>query len=71
MPVVHIPTREEGYGLHIDKVEDLAKQGVDLITFPSTAVPPTSRRWPPNLGVDVIVVDHHEMGDEVPRRWQS
>ncbi len=66
-PVVHIPTREEGYGLHMDKVEDLAKQGVGLIVSldcgASNAAEIAHAR---NLGVDTIVIDHHEMGAEVP-----
>ncbi len=67
VPVVHIPTREEGYGLHIDKVEDLAKQGVDLIVSLDCGASNVEEiAHARSLGVDVIVVDHHEMGDEVP-----
>jgi single-stranded-DNA-specific exonuclease len=67
VPIVHIPTREEGYGLHIDKVEDLAKQGVDLIVSLDCGASNVEEiAHAGSLGVDVIVVDHHEMGEEVP-----
>ncbi|MDD3844777.1 MAG: single-stranded-DNA-specific exonuclease RecJ [Syntrophorhabdaceae bacterium] len=66
-PVVHIPTREEGYGLSIDKIGDLARQGVGLIVSldcgASNAEEIAHAR---RLGMDTIVIDHHEMGAEVP-----
>ena len=66
-PVVHIPTREEGYGLHIDKVEELAKQGVDLIvSLDCGASNAEEIAHASSLGMDTIVIDHHEMGGEVP-----
>lgn len=66
-PVIHIPTREEGYGLHIDKVEDLAKQDVSLIvSLDCGASNGAEIAHAKSLGVDTIVVDHHEMGPEVP-----
>jgi single-stranded-DNA-specific exonuclease len=67
VPVIHIPTREEGYGLHVDKVEDLAKEGVSLIVSldcgSSNGAEIAHAR---SLGMDTIVIDHHEMGSEVP-----
>jgi single-stranded-DNA-specific exonuclease len=60
VPVIHIPTREEGYGLHVDEVEDLAKEGVDLIVCLDCGSSCAEIACP-QLGVDTIVI--------YPTRW--
>lgn len=66
-PVVHIPTRQEGYGLHMEKVEDLAGQGVSLlVSLDCGASNAEEIAHARTLGMDTIVIDHHEMGTEVP-----
>lgn len=59
---VYIPHRDrEGYGFHIEAIEKLAQQGVALIItvdVGTTAIDAVKRAK--ELGVDVIVTDHHE-----------
>lgn len=66
---VYIPHRyEEGYGMNIPAVETLAQSGVKLIiTVDSgiTDVEPVTRAN--ELGVDVIVTDHHLPGEVLPK----
>lgn len=60
---VYIPHRDrEGYGFHIEAVEKLADQGVALVItvdVGGSAVDTVARAK--ELGVDVIVTDHHEV----------
>ena len=64
----HLPSRfEEGYGLALETIEKLAADGVGLILTVDcgiTAVTEVARAK--ELGVDVIVTDHHRPGDTLP-----
>lgn len=64
----HVPNRlEDGYGLSTEAVERLAKHGTELIVTVDcgiTSVAQAERCR--ELGVQLIVTDHHEMGDELP-----
>lgn len=64
----HLPSRfDEGYGLACETIERLAADGVGLIVTVDcgiTAVAEVARAR--DLGVDVIVTDHHRPGDELP-----
>ena len=66
--IVYIPHRhDEGFGVHTDAVEELARQGVTLmitIDCGSTDVVPVTRAR--DLGIDVIITDHHEPPLVVP-----
>lgn len=68
---VYIPHRyEEGYGMNIPAVETLAQSGVKLIiTVDSgiTDVEPVVRAN--ELGVDVIITDHHLPGAVLPEAY--
>ncbi|MDA1195309.1 MAG: single-stranded-DNA-specific exonuclease RecJ [Planctomycetota bacterium] len=63
-----IPDRErDGYGLSIDAIERLAADDVNVIVTVDngvTAVEPIRRAV--ELGIDVIITDHHLPGAEVP-----
>ncbi len=65
---VYIPHRDnEGYGVHADALRTLAGRGVALVItvdVGTTAVEPV--RLAKELGVDVIVTDHHEIQDVLP-----
>ena len=65
----HIPNRvEEGYGVHREAIERAAAEGVGLIITVDcgvTAVEEVARAR--ELGIDVVVTDHHEPGRELPR----
>jgi len=55
-----IPTRLEGYGLNFKKIEEFAKQGVKLIiTVDHGIVAGKEISKAKELGVEVIVCDHH------------
>jgi single-stranded-DNA-specific exonuclease len=64
----HLPSRfEEGYGLAMETLERLAGRGVALVLTVDcgiTAVDQVARAR--ELGVDVIVTDHHQPGDLLP-----
>ncbi len=66
---IYIPDRmTEGYGPNVGAVEALAQAGVTLIVTVdcgSTGFEPLDRAA--SLGVDVVVADHHGVGDELPR----
>lgn len=63
-----IPNRfVEGYGLTIDAVEQIAASGTQLIvTVDCGSVSYQEVERANELGVDVIVTDHHTMGDSLP-----
>lgn len=65
----YIPHRlSEGYGLNAEAVEQLAQDGARLIVTVDcgiTAVREADRAR--QLGMDVIITDHHEPGPELPR----
>lgn len=64
----YIPHRfEEGYGLNIDALEKFAAEGNPLVITVDcgiTSVAEAARAK--ELGLDLIVTDHHEPGDELP-----
>ena len=64
----HLPSRfEEGYGLARETIERLAAEGVGLIVTVDcgiTAVAEVARAR--ELGVDVVITDHHRPGDVLP-----
>lgn len=66
--VWHLPSRfEEGYGLARATVERLAADGVDLILTVDCGISAVAEvALARELGVDVIVTDHHRPGDELP-----
>ncbi len=65
---IYIPHRhDEGYGMNVGGIEKLAKNGVTLVvTVDSgiTDVEPVARAR--ELGMDVIVTDHHLPGEKLP-----
>lgn len=62
-----IPTREEGYGLHDHAVRWAFEQGVNLILTVDTGVTAVEEcRLATELGMDVVITDHHHPGAELP-----
>ena len=65
---VHIPDRlTTGHGMQVDTVEKLAKDGTDMIITVDCgidAVEPVKKAN--ELGVTVIVTDHHIAGEQLP-----
>lgn len=63
-----IPKREEGYGLKIDRVEEMAKNGINLlITVDQGIVQIKQAARAKKLGLDLIITDHHVPGKEKPK----
>ncbi len=60
----HIPLREEGYGLNLASVERLAKDYGLLITVDLGVTNHEEVRRARELGMTVIVTDHHQLGLE-------
>jgi single-stranded-DNA-specific exonuclease len=67
-PTAHIPHRlEEGYGLNEETLSRLAADGAQLILTVDCGVRSLREIACANeLGLDVVVTDHHSVGDELP-----
>jgi single-stranded-DNA-specific exonuclease len=67
-PLIHIPDRIfEGYGPNVDAVRGLANKGATLLVTVdcgTTSIEPLAEAK--RLGMDVVVIDHHQCGDELP-----
>jgi len=67
-PLIHIPDRLfEGYGPNVEAVRALAARGATLIVTVdcgTTSLEPLSQAQ--KLGVDVVVIDHHQADEELP-----
>lgn len=69
---IYIPHRhDEGYGVHIDALEEIKKQGTTLIiTIDVGITAHEAGEWCMNNNIDLIITDHHlpnydERGDEL------
>jgi len=64
----YVPNRlEEGYGLQAATIEDLARQGVQVIVTVDCGITAVQEvAFAHERGVQVIVTDHHEPGPELP-----
>ncbi len=64
----HLPSRfDEGYGIHADTLTRLAEEGCGLVLTVDcgvTAVDEVAHAR--ELGLDVVVTDHHRAGEELP-----
>lgn len=67
-PLIHIPDRIfEGYGPNVEAVKSLAAKGATLLVTVdcgTTSFEPFIEAK--RLGMDVVVIDHHQAGDELP-----
>ncbi|MEI6296964.1 MAG: single-stranded-DNA-specific exonuclease RecJ [bacterium] len=66
--LVYIPHRHnEGFGMNIEAMKELAGKGVDLIiTVDNGTVDIDPVREANNLGMEVVITDHHEPKDILP-----
>ncbi|MGI9350684.1 MAG: single-stranded-DNA-specific exonuclease RecJ [Rhizobiaceae bacterium] len=66
---IYIPDRIfEGYGPNPDAIRELAESGTTLIiTVDCGATSFEALEEAAKLGVDVVVLDHHQMGPELPK----
>jgi single-stranded-DNA-specific exonuclease len=67
-PLIHIPDRLfEGYGPNVEAVRALAGKGATLmvaVDCGTTSLEPLAEAR--QLGMSVVVIDHHQCGDELP-----
>jgi single-stranded-DNA-specific exonuclease len=67
-PLIHIPDRIfEGYGPNVEAIRGLADNGAKLlitVDCGTTSIEPLAEAK--RLGMDVVVIDHHQCGDELP-----
>ena len=65
---VYIPNRlNEGYGLNKNAIKKLSEDGTNLIITVDcgiTAIEET--KYAKELGIDIVITDHHESGEEIP-----
>lgn len=63
-----IPKREEGYGLKVERLDQMAKEGIKLIiTVDQGIVQNRQVDHARKLGIDVIITDHHLPGEIKPK----
>ncbi len=64
----YIPHRvKEGYGLNIGALRGLAAQGVRVVVTVDCGIRSVEEvRYGQELGLDIIVTDHHSVGEELP-----
>jgi single-stranded-DNA-specific exonuclease len=67
-PLIHIPDRIfEGYGPNVEAISMLAGKGATLLVTVdcgTTSLEPLAEAR--RLGMSVVVIDHHQCGDELP-----
>ena len=63
----YIPDRNQGYGLHNEALTQLAQEGARVIVTVDCGIrAPEKVAHANRLGLDVIITDHHSVGDELP-----
>ncbi|NBW97820.1 MAG: single-stranded-DNA-specific exonuclease RecJ, partial [Planctomycetia bacterium] len=64
----YVPDRlEEGYGLNASALESLAKQGASLVVTVDCGIASIAEaRAARDLGLELIVTDHHSLADSLP-----
>ncbi len=67
----YIPHRvDEGYGLNNEALERMARAGIKLVITVDCGIRSVDEvKYGRSLGLDVIVTDHHSLGDEIPEAY--
>src|SRR5690606_725399 len=67
-PEVFIPDRvNDGYGLNTRGIDELKSKGVSLLITADCGITAVREvQYARSLGMEVIVTDHHVMGEELP-----
>jgi single-stranded-DNA-specific exonuclease len=66
-PIIHIPTRQDGYGLHMSSINTLHERGVTLLVSLDCGSSNVEEvRYAGECGIDTVIIDHHEMGHVAP-----
>ncbi|MCW8141081.1 MAG: single-stranded-DNA-specific exonuclease RecJ [Planctomycetota bacterium] len=65
---VHIPDRGEGYGLNAPRLERAAAEGVRVVVSIDNGIAALDEaELLAARGIDLVVADHHTMGERLPR----
>ena len=64
----YVPSRfREGYGLNMEALEQLAKAGTDLVITVDLGITSVKEAaYARELGMEILITDHHSPGDELP-----
>jgi single-stranded-DNA-specific exonuclease len=66
-PIIHIPARQDGYGLHISAINTFREKGVTLLVSLDCGSSNIEEvRYAMDCGIDTVIIDHHEMGNATP-----
>ncbi len=67
----YIPHRhDEGFGLNVDAIQDIATRGTKLLITIDCGISDVAEVALANtLGIEVIITDHHEPGDNLPQAF--
>jgi single-stranded-DNA-specific exonuclease len=66
-PITYIPTRQDGYGLHVSAINTFHERGVTLLVSLDCGSSNVEEvRYAADCGIDTVIIDHHEMGHGVP-----
>jgi single-stranded-DNA-specific exonuclease len=66
-PIIHIPTRQDGYGLHVSAINIFHEREVTLLVSLDCGSSNVEEvRYAADCGIDTVIIDHHEMGHVVP-----
>ena len=66
--IYHIPSRDgEGYGISNDTLKRLKERGCSLVISVDCGITAVAEaRYARSIGLDMIVTDHHEVGNVIP-----
>lgn len=71
-PNFYIPLRDEGYGLNKEAISYIKEQGADLIITVDCGISShTEINHSNNLGLDIIITDHHEINNGIPNAYAT
>lgn len=63
----YIPLRDEGYGLNKNAIKEIKENGGDLIITVDCGISSVEEvKYANELGLDIIITDHHEINNELP-----
>ena len=66
----YIPLRDEGYGLNNDALTYIKEQGGSLVITVDCGISSVAEiDHANNIGLDVIITDHHEINNELPKAY--